>query len=339
MNVTVVLATHNRAHGLPGTLQELAASQVASSTAWEVIVVDNNSTDNTREVIQQFCLRFPGRFRYVFEPRPGKSYALNTGVREAMGEILAFMDDDVRVDASWLENLTTPLAGRQWAGTGGRTLLADPFTPPDWMSASGSETLLGILAAVFDHGPDQCRLDLPPYGANMAFRREMFEKYGLFRTDLGPSPDRNVPRPNEDTEFGRRLMVAGEPLLYQPSALVYHPVLKNRVQRSYFLAWHFDYGRAMVREWECGPKILGISRRRLTLLKLLGVSLPWESVRWLFTANPQKRFFRKCWVWAAAGQIVEVYRELQQARLAGGRPQRPEIEFIAPQLGAWQIPK
>jgi glucosyl-dolichyl phosphate glucuronosyltransferase len=332
MNITVILATHNRAYGLPGTLRELAASKVANSVVWEVVVVDNNSTDGTREVIEDFCRRYPGRFRYVFEPRPGKSYALNTGVREAEGEVLAFMDDDVRVDPFWLSNLTTPLTGTEWAGTGGRTLVAEPFTPPNWMSGKGSESLLGILAAVFDLGPEQCQLNQPPYGANMAFRREMFEKHGLFRTDLGPSPDRNVPRPNEDTEFGRRLMAAGEPLLYQPSAVVYHPVLRNRVQKSYFLAWHFDYGRAMVREWECGLDILGIARRRLTFLKLLGLSLPWESLRWIFTVNPQKRFFRKCWVWATTGQITEVYRELQQARLPGDPSKHSQIEFVGPRV-------
>jgi glucosyl-dolichyl phosphate glucuronosyltransferase len=334
MNITVILATHNRAHGLPGTLAELAASKVASSVEWEVVVVDNNSTDGTREVIENFCRRYPGRFHYLFEPRPGKSYALNTGVREAKGNVLAFMDDDVRVDASWLANLTAPLAGTQWAGTGGRTLLAEPFTPPTWMSGQGSQSLLGILAAVFDLGPEQCDLNLAPYGANMAFRRGMFEKYGLFRTDLGPSPDRDVPRPNEDTEFGRRLMIAGEKLHYEPSAIVYHPVLKDRIRKNYFLAWHFDYGRAMVREWVSGPNIFGIPRRCFTFLKLVGVWLPWEASRWVVTINPQQRFFRRCWVWATAGQIKEIYGQWRSPRRRYESLDRPGIEAAVPKVRA-----
>jgi glucosyl-dolichyl phosphate glucuronosyltransferase len=334
MNVTVILATHNRVHGLPGTLHELAASRVPNSVEWEVVVVDNNSTDGTREVVEDFCGRFPGRFRYVFEPRPGKSYALNTGVREAKGAVLAFMDDDVRVDASWLANLTAPLACTKWSGAGGRTLLAEPFTPPNWMSGHGSHSLLGILAAVFDLGPEQHQLDQPPYGANMAFRREMFVKYGLFRTDLGPSPDRDVPRPNEDTEFGRRLMAAGELLLYQPSAVAYHPVQKNRVQRSYFLAWHFDYGRAMVREWVPGPNIVGIPRRYFTWLKLLGVSLPWEALRWIITIKPQRRFWRQCWIWTTAGQITEIYGQWLGRNGRRGSSNRRRSEPAFPKLSA-----
>ena len=65
----------------------------------------------------------------------------------------------------------------------------------------------------------------------MAYRKKMFEKYGGFRTDLGPSSDKRIPRPNEDTEFGRRLMAAGERLRYEPSALVYHPVPANRIPK------------------------------------------------------------------------------------------------------------
>ena len=69
MNITVILATHNRAYALTDTLEELAASKIADSVEWEVVVVDNNSTDGTREVVEDFCRRYPGRFRYMFEPR------------------------------------------------------------------------------------------------------------------------------------------------------------------------------------------------------------------------------------------------------------------------------
>ncbi len=334
MNITVILATHNRAYALTDTLEELAASKIADSVEWEVVVVDNNSTDGTREVVEDFCRRYPGRFRYIFEPRSGKSYALNTGVREANGNVLAFMDDDVRVDASWLTNLTAPLAGTEWAGVGGRTLLAKPFTPPKWMPGQGQESLLGILGAVFDLGPAQGELNQAPYGANMAFRRVMFEKYGLFRTDLGPSPDPDVPRPCEDTEFGRRLMAAGERLYYEPSAVVYHPILENRIRRSYFLSWHFDYGRAMVREWVSGPTIFGIPRRCFTFLKLVGVCLPWEASRWFVTIDPRRRFWRRCWVWATAGQIKEIYGQWRRARVSCEASEGRGIEAPVPKLPA-----
>src|SRR5208337_1699634 len=132
--------------------------------------------------------------------RGGKSYALNSGVREARGDILAFTDDDVAVQSTWLRNLTAPFEDTECAGTGGRILPAESFSPPAWMPPSDILDLKGILFGSFDRGEQPGPLSIAPYGANMAFRKRMFEKYGGFRTDLGPSPDPRIPRPNEDTE-------------------------------------------------------------------------------------------------------------------------------------------
>jgi GT2 family glycosyltransferase len=172
----------------------------------------------------------------------------------------------------------------------------------------------GPLAALFDLGPDPCELKRPPYGANMAFRKSMFEKYGLFRTDLGASPNREVPGANEDIEFGGRLLAAGERLRYEPTAVVYHPVLEHRVRKSFFLGWYFDYGRAMVRGWDRGPDVFGVSRRCFSLFRFVGTFLPKSILLWLLTLNPQRRFFRKCWVWATSGQIKEIYRQCRKAK-------------------------
>src|SRR5215471_9795294 len=100
MRITVILCTYNRCESLSTALESVAVSQLPPSISWEVLIVDNNSSDRTREVVEEFSHRYPGRFRYAFEPRQGKSYALNVGVREAKGDVLAFMDDDVTVEAS-----------------------------------------------------------------------------------------------------------------------------------------------------------------------------------------------------------------------------------------------
>jgi len=309
MNVSVILCTYNRCQILPKTLESLAASRLAQSVEWEVVVVDNNSTDRTREVVESFYRQFPGRFRYVFEPRPGKSFALNTGIRQARGEVLAFLDDDVTVDPSWLENLTASLQGLGWAGTGGRTLLAEPFEPPPWLALGKPYHMGGVLAAMYDLGDQACEIGATwaPYGVNMAFKREMFAKYGLFRTDLGPSPNRKVPRPNEDTEFGRRLMARGERLRYEPSAIVYHPVPRERVRKDYFLTWWFDYGRALIREKGESPPVWRIPRHYFSIPKMLGVCLLPRAAKWLSTLDPMERFAGKCWTWLMAGEIAETY--------------------------------
>jgi glycosyltransferase involved in cell wall biosynthesis len=314
MKIAVIICTFNRCKSLAKTLESVAASVLPDGVEWEILVVDNNSTDHTRVVVEDFCRNRPGLFRYLYESRQGKSFALNTGIREAQGDVLAFVDDDVTVEPTWLENLTAPLNGSEWAGTGGRTVLEGPFSPPSWLTLQGFGAMGGILAALFDLGDKPCELHQAPYGANMAFRKKIFEKYGLFRTDLGPSPNRKTPRPNEDTEFGRRLMAAGERLLYEPSAVVYHPLLEGRLNQKYFLSWWFDYGRAQIREKGKGAPALGIPRHYLGIPKMIAFSLSAYALQWMWAMNPKRRFILKCRVWNMAGQIVETYRVAREDR-------------------------
>jgi GT2 family glycosyltransferase len=273
-------------------------------------VVDNNSPDQTREVTEAYCRRQPGRFRYVFEPKQGLSNARNAGIREARGDVLAFMDDDVTVEPTWLHDVTANLLDGKWAGAGGRILLerTQAFTPPRWMALEGPFAMAGMLYAHFDMGDKPCELAQPPHGANMAYRKEMFEKYGGFRTDLGRCADNTLS--NEDTEFGRRLLVAGERLRYEPSAIVYHPVHENRLQKDYFLKWWFDFGRARIRERELKTGASRIPRAYLSILKM-GIATVIRSVRrWVLALNPQHRFFWKCHVWMRVGEIAELYRSI-----------------------------
>lgn len=304
MNITVILCTYNRCASLSRALESVASSELPSSVEWEVLVVDNNSKDQTRTVVEDYCLRYPSRFRYLFEPRQGKSHALNSGIREAKGEILAFVDDDVTVERTWLQNLTSSLHDDEWAGAGGKILLERGFSPPQWLSLDGPYSLGGVLV-LFDRGDKPSRLDWAPYGTNMAFRKVMFEKHGGFRVDLSPSPADDMR--GEDTEFGRRLMSAGERLRYEPSAVVYHPVPENRLRKEYFLAWYFGFGRSLAREWGRGPDIWGIPRPYFSIVKKAATSMTIFALRWMLSRTPPKRFFYKVMVWWQAGQITEMY--------------------------------
>jgi len=308
MKISVILCTFNRCQSLALTLDSVANSVLPDSTEWEVLVVDNRSTDRTRDVVQDFSVRYPGRFHYLLERAQGKSYALNAGIQESRGDVVAFLDDDVTVERTWLHNLTAVLSDESWAGTGGRTRAAGAFTPPRWLSLQEPYNSGAILAALFDLGDEPLELFRPPYGANMALRRSMFEEYGKFRTDLGPGPDPDVPRPNEDVEFGRRLIAAGERLRYEPSAIVYHPILEDRIKKSYFLKWWFDYGRADAREWKLGPDVCGVPRSYLIILKA-GITQTLPGIcQWLFALDPVRRFYCRCQVWKTAGWIAELYR-------------------------------
>ena len=307
MNITVILCTYNRCANLAKALNSLALSNLPDSVEWEVLVVDNNSADRTRHVVGEFCDRYAGRFRYLFEPQPGKSYALNAAIRESKGEILAFTDDDVTVEPTWLLNLTAPLATKNWAGVGGKTLPETDFAPPDWLELK-RPYIYGPLG-IFDLGDTICELTESPFGNNMAYRREVFEKYGYFRTALGPRPDSEIR--SEDTEFGQRILSAGERLCYQPSAVLYHEVPSERIRKEYLLAWWSAKSRANVKEFgiPSGTQwfVLGIP---LYLFRRLGV---W-TLKWIFSFNTPRRFYNQRHVWGLTGEIREYYERARMKR-------------------------
>ena len=298
MNITVIVCTFNRSRLLETALESIAASEIPAGIAWEILVADNNSSDGTHAVIEGFIRRHPGRFRYVFEPRPGKSNALNSAIAAAKGEMLAFADDDITVDPQWLYGLTAPLMNGPWVGSGGRVLTQWESVAPAWLDTDGW-MLIGPLVQ-FDLGLKAGPLHETPVGTNMAFRKSLFERYGDFRTDLGPRPGNEIR--NEDSEFVRRLLQAGEPLYYEPSAIVYHPVTEDRLTKDYFLAWWFGKGRSDARELEIASatrwKIAGIP---LILLRRL---IRW-TVQWLLTLDRKARFRCKVCIWRLAGEITE----------------------------------
>src|SRR5579862_7200258 len=283
MKITVVLCTYDRCASLAKALESVAASQLPESVDWEVLVVDNNSKDRTREIAEDFCRRYPGRFQYLFEGRQGKSFALNSGIQAAQGDVLAFMDDDVTVEPTWLQNLTANLLKGEWVGAGGRIVPANPISPPAWLSLDGPYSVGGMLD-LFELGDHPGPLHQPPFGTNMAFQKWVFEKYGGFRTDLGPSPGSEIR--SEDTELGRRILSAGERLRYEPSAVVFHDVPESRLTKKYLLNFWFDHGRAEIRESPQRPDVGGIPRHYLTILKL-SVELVGRTIKWFLTLEPK----------------------------------------------------
>ena len=309
MKATVILCTFNRCERLEKALESVARSTLPDTVDWEVLVVDNNSSDRTPDVAKSFCQRYPGRFRYLFESQPGKSCALNAGIREAKGNVLAFTDDDVTVEPTWLQNLTASLDKGEWVGAGGRTFPEKSFSLPRWLAQGTRHTLAPL--AVFDRGPEARELTEAPFGNNMAFKKGVFEKYGGFRTDLGPRPGAQDPQKSEDSEFGVRLLFAGERLWYEPSAIVYHAVPANRIQQKYFLDWWFDKARADIRAFGIPPDakwcIVGIP---LVLFRRLAV---W-TLRWMVGVSPSRRFSSKLKVWSVAGEIIECFRQSHAPR-------------------------
>lgn len=306
---TVILCTHNRCESLRKALASVACIELSELVDWEVLVVDNNSNDQTCEVVDEFCQRYGGHFRYLFELRQGKSHALNLGIREARGDVIAFIDDDVIVDPTWLQNLTASLRDGQWAGAGGRILPQQPLALPNWISLTDRYALapLGIFNPDLPAGP----LSEPPFGTNMAFHRRVFEKHGDFRIDLGPGNGRAHPQKSEDSEFGHRLLSAGNEFRYEPSAAVYHSVPLHRLTKRYFLDWWFDKARADIRAFGI-PADTRWLIAGIPLYKFLRFAA-WV-LRWLVALEPQRRFGAKRTVWVTVGEIEECYRLSRDAR-------------------------
>lgn len=244
LDATVLIATYNRASLLDETLASLARMAVSPSLHWEAIVVDNNSSDGTREVVERHMRGFPVRLRYLFEPQQGRSSALNTGIEKAEGRVLAFTDDDVRVADGWLDAASAPLLGSKepLAYTGGPVRPIWGAPPPRWLDLTRGD-LWGTIA-IQNHGSESFIYEegrKVPLGANMAVRRGMFELIGGFRPDLGRTGGRLV-LGQEVPELLLRARAAGLRGLYVPVMQIHHHIPAGRLTPRYFRKWWFGKG-------------------------------------------------------------------------------------------------
>lgn len=225
IEISVIVCTHNRATTLALTLHSLAF-QTVDPSRYEVIVVDNNSTDNTKDVVECSAAFDAPRVKYVFEARQGLSYARNAGIESAHGEIVAFTDDDVELSPSWVASIFSAFQKYACAAVQGRTILHCEVCLPSWLP----DEYLDFLARV-DRGPADVVWDGPLIGANMAFRKNVFERFGLFDVSLGVGQAGAY----EETEFSHRLR--GDPTIrvyYVGSALSVHKIPAGRLSKSYF---------------------------------------------------------------------------------------------------------
>jgi glycosyltransferase involved in cell wall biosynthesis len=243
VDATVLIATYNRAALLDETLASLARLRVSTLT-WDAIVVDNNSTDDTRAVVERHIAQFPVRLQYLFEARQGRSSALNAGIAQAEGTVLAFTDDDVRVVEGWLEAAAGPLLRGEdtiaYSGGPVRPIWGAP--PPPWLDLTRGD-LWGTIA-IQDHGQDAFVYEerrKVPLGANMAARRELFQRIGGFRADLGRTGGRLV-LGQEVPELLLRARGAGLRGVYVPAMEVHHHIPAKRLTPSYFRTWWFGKG-------------------------------------------------------------------------------------------------
>jgi len=297
-DISIILPTYNRADSLKTTLENFSQLSVPDRLTWELLVVDNNSTDRTREVIESFAKAANFPVHYVLEKIQGRSAALNAGIAAAQGTIIVFTDDDVLLQQAWLANLKSTFDRFDCAAVAGRVLPLWNHPKPDWLEMEGQFAVVN-----FDLGDEIKEVRVPPLGANSAFRKEVFARHGLFRLDLGVRGSHHTIT-CDDTEFGNRLIEAGEKIVYNPAAVIYHPVDPKRTTKKYFLSWYYYNGVSLTRTAglpQVGTFYFGVPRWLFReFLTNLG--------RWLLTFDGKRRFQQKLRVCRSAGNIVESYR-------------------------------
>src|SRR6266850_1508708 len=183
VDVSVVISTYNRCTLLAKALQALLC-QTVGAIRYEIVVVDNNSSDQTRDLLQTLMAKNPEKLRYIFEPQQGLSYGRNTGIAGARAPIIAFTDDDVCVASDWIAQIKAGFDADPTVDfLGGKVLPQWEADPPAWLTRAHWAPL-----ALVDYGDQPFYVDadrpLSLLSANLAVRRKLFELRGLFKTDF-----------------------------------------------------------------------------------------------------------------------------------------------------------
>jgi glycosyltransferase involved in cell wall biosynthesis len=253
--ISVIVCTYNRQDYIGKCLQSLAG-QSLQTDAWEVVLVDNSSTDTTPEICHAFRENNPHiNYHYVVEKTQGLSFARNRGIAEATGNLLVFMDDDATASAQYLEEILKFFSENPEVMAGGGRIYPDYETAePRWMSR-----YLMPLASVIDLG-EKIRIfpkNKYPIGANMFFRKEVFEKYSSFNTGLGRKASDLLG--GEEKEIMLRLAANKEKIVYLPKAFVHHYIPESRLTLPFVIRQAEGIGRSeIIRGRATGKSLLPV---------------------------------------------------------------------------------
>lgn len=259
MQLDVILPTFNRHELLKLTLESLLAADTPPALSVSVTVVDNNSSDATRETVESYQSRFSGRLHYVFEKKQGRSHALNAGINSTSGDLVGMIDDDEQIDRQWFRRIYEMFASDEVDFIGGPYVPRWSGTPPSWLPRNHAG-VIGVVDGGSQHVYGTSDAEL--MGGNAVISRAMLNKVGLYSTDLG----RNGKRPlaDEDTDMFHRLLSAGARGMYIPDLIIYHYIHPERLTKRYFRRWHFwrgvSSGLLDRRQPQPTPYLLGVPR-------------------------------------------------------------------------------
>lgn len=239
IRISLVIPTHNRAAELIGALRSVVRQRLPAAE-WECVVVDNNSTDDTPARFEAFAREHPAcNMRRVAETRPGVSYARNRGLEEARAPLVAFIDDDERVNEDFLQSYLDFFETHPGAVVAGGRIIAEyPEGRPAWMSRYVEMP----IANPMDFGTEVRPFPAGrvPGGGNMAFRREGLRRFGGFDPTLGRVNGELIG--GEENDLFERLLRGGETIWYVPGAVMWHIIPPRKLTRDYFRRLSYNVG-------------------------------------------------------------------------------------------------
>jgi glycosyltransferase involved in cell wall biosynthesis len=245
LRLTVAICTWNRCQSLRQTLDGFTRMAPPRDARWELLVVNNNCTDATDDVIRQYESRLP--LRRAAESTPGLSHARNRAVQESTGDYIIWTDDDVTVVPNWLSAYADAFRRHPEAAIfGGPIRPTFEGTPPEWLTRI-YPTIAGVYAAC-DHGPEAIRLHYwaTPWGANYAIRKR--EQLGhMYDPELGYRPGRMIGW--EETEVIRAMLANGVEGWWVPEAALQHHVPPARQTTKYLRTHFYTRGRYFGSRW------------------------------------------------------------------------------------------
>lgn len=231
IRLSIIVATYNRGVQLARTLNSLA-EQSLDKTLWEAVIVNNNSSDDTEELFARFKSEIPDAWNIemVFEGSQGLSHARNKGIAASRGEYIAFIDDDEMANTGFAKYYLDFFDSHpDAAAAGGKITPLYEYETPGWLSP----WLERPLAAMIDMGKEikPFKGARYPIGGNMAFRRTVMEKCGVFNPELGRSGEKLIG--GEEKDLFRRIKDGGGKIYWVPGPEISHIIPKERLTRDY----------------------------------------------------------------------------------------------------------
>ena len=304
MDVSVVLCTYNRCECLAKALESLSTQQV-NGIRYEIVVVNNNSTDSTQQIIDSFVLR-DSHFRCQFEEKQGLSYARNCGIDAARAPVIAFTDDDIVFPRDWIQSVYDAAIRYPAADFIGGQVVPVLDTPlPSWAKV----TMAPFALQQYGDEPFTVDKSNPRFliGACLIVRRSVFEKVGRF--DPRTQRVKDGVGSTEDADWEARVWNSGGHGVYVPAVVCYSDIAKDRLTKAYHRRWHLGHGRFNARgrrsDFEIASRrILGIPAwfYRQTIEAALSVPIGY------LKENPGEAFEQEAMLLFRLGYIWERWR-------------------------------